>query len=303
MEGTQPKNNIDLKRVGVFVLITYALAWIPEFWYFSSGGTIRSGWFVVLALACMFTPAISAIIVQNVLADSPLSDIGLKFSFNKWLVIATVIPIIIALLSILFSVPLTEVELSNGIPFITDQINNTVEIPSSEKEIAIQTLEQLGGWLPLLLVGVSIIGAMIIGPTLNAIPALGEELGWRGLLYKELKPLGFWTSSVVIGIIWGFWHLPLIINGYNYPENPVGGIFMMVLFTVLLSPILTYLRDRANTVLVAAAFHGTLNAIAGLPILFFAGGSNLIIGVNGLAGAIVLMIANGIIFRIRIRKQ
>jgi len=74
---------------------------------------------------------------------------------------------------------------------------------------------------------------------------------------------------------------------------------MMVLFTVLISPIFTYVLERSNTILVPAAFHGTLNAVAGIPILFFLGASNLIVGIQGLAGLIVLLVLNCIIFLIR----
>ena len=65
---------------------------------------------------------------------------------------------------------------------------------------------------------------LMAGPTINAIVALGEELGWRGLLMHELKSLGFWRSSFAIGFFWGLWHLPMIVNGYNYPGYPILGL-------------------------------------------------------------------------------
>ena len=48
------------------------------------------------------------------------------------------------------------------------------------------------------LAGMFLIG-LALGPTLNAVGALGEEIGWRGFLYKELAPLGFWRCSLVTG--------------------------------------------------------------------------------------------------------
>lgn len=300
MEELQ-KNKIDLKKVGIFVALAYALTWIPAFWYFYGGGSIDSGWFIVLATGCMFTPAISAIAVQRLVAHAPLSDLGLSFTFNKWFIAAAVIPVLIALASIVFSAALPDVEISNGLAFIQNQLDKSPEITASQKELALKTLEQLGGLLPVIIIGAGIVGALLLGPTLNAIPALGEELGWRGFLHKELQPLGFWSSSLITGVIWGFWHFPLIINGYNYPEDPEAGVFMMVLFTTLLSPVFTYVREKAETVLAAAVIHGTFNAIAGLPLLFFAGGSHFVVGVTGLAGAIVLIIANGFVFVVRKR--
>lgn len=45
---------------------------------------------------------------------------------------------------------------------------------------------------------------------------MGEELGWRGYALNELrKRHSLLTSSVVIGLLWGFWHFPLwLISGY-----------------------------------------------------------------------------------------
>jgi len=136
----------------------------------------------------------------------------------------------------------------------------------------------------------------VAGITINAIAGFGEELGWRGLLQKELGYLGFWRSSAVIGIIWGIWHAPIIIQGYNYPQHPLAGVFMMTVFTLLLSPIFGYVRLKARSVIAAAIIHGSLNATAGLAIMVVAGGNDLMIGVTGLAGFIVLLIVNIAIF-------
>jgi membrane protease YdiL (CAAX protease family) len=121
-------------------------------------------------------------------------------------------------------------------------------------------------------------------------------VGWRGLLLRELEGLGFWWASAVIGLVWGFWHAPLIVLGHNYPEHPWAGVFMMTGMTVLLSPLLGYMTLKAGSVVAAAILHGTFNAMAGLAILVVTGGSDLIVGVTGLAGFIVLLLANIVLF-------
>jgi membrane protease YdiL (CAAX protease family) len=117
-------------------------------------------------------------------------------------------------------------------------------------------------------------------------------LGWRGLLLRESEPLVFWRSSALIGLVWGFWHALLILHRHNYPEHRWAGVFLMTAMTVLLSPLLSYLTIRANSVLAAAIFHGTFNATAGLAIVVIRGSNDLTTGVTGLAGRTVLAMMN-----------
>ena len=133
---------------------------------------------------------------------------------------------------------------------------------------------------------------LIAGPTINAVAGFGEELGWRGLLLKEMAPLGFWKSSVIIGFIWGLWHAPLILMGHNYPGYEVIGVGMMIIWCILLSPLFTYITVRADSVIAAAVLHGSLNATLGLAILPVKGVNVLIVGATGLAGFVVLIFVN-----------
>jgi membrane protease YdiL (CAAX protease family) len=134
------------------------------------------------------------------------------------------------------------------------------------------------------------------GLTVNALAAFGEELGWRGLLHRLLRPMGFWKSSLATGILWGLWHAPIILLGHNFPQHPQAGVPLMVAFTVLLSPIFTWIRDVSGSVIAAAILHGSINALAGLTLVFLKGGSDLAVGMTGLAGLTVLAAANLLLF-------
>ena len=60
----------------------------------------------------------------------------------------------------------------------------------------------LGAWY---LVFPLLVGTLIGGP-------LGEEIGWRGFaLPRLLERLGFVPASVVLGSLWGLWHLPAFV--------------------------------------------------------------------------------------------
>jgi hypothetical protein len=94
---------------------------------------------------------------------------------------------------------------------------------------------------PWIVVLVQSVFALTLAPLINAPLALGEELDWHGYLLPKLLPLGQWQVILISGIIRGVWHAPVIVRGHNYPGDPVAGIFMMIIFCVLLGTILSWL--------------------------------------------------------------
>jgi membrane protease YdiL (CAAX protease family) len=137
-------------------------------------------------------------------------------------------------------------------------------------------------------VAMLLIQGLIGGATVNAVAAYGEEAGWRGYLTRQLAGSNFWAASGFIGIVWGLWHAPLIIQGHNYPEHPLIGVFMMTAWCVLLSPIMLFIRLKSKSALAAALAHGTLNGTAAIALLGVKGGDDLTVGVTGLCGFAVL---------------
>ena len=89
----------------------------------------------------------------------------------------------------------------------------------------------------------------------------GEEYGWRGYLLPRLLPLGEIRASVLIGVIWGVWHLPLLLAGLNYPGVNVWLAIMVFTFvTVALSFAYTWFYVASSgSVLVAAVLHASTN--------------------------------------------
>lgn len=115
------------------------------------------------------------------------------------------------------------------------------------------------GLSPLLLTLLSGFNAVIIGPILGLIITFGEEYGWRGYLQGELVRLGRVRGVLLLGIIWGVWHWPVIWMGYNYPGQPVLGSLLMVAFTVLLAFFLAYAVFKSKGVWTAAYLHALNN--------------------------------------------
>src|SRR5215203_2099580 len=89
----------------------------------------------------------------------------------------------------------------------------------------------------------------------------GEEYGWRGYLLPRLLPLGEIRASVLLGGIWGVWHLPLLLAGLNYPGVNVWlAIIIFTFVTVALSFTYTWFYVASGgSVLVAAVYHASTN--------------------------------------------
>ncbi|MEM3516654.1 MAG: CPBP family intramembrane glutamic endopeptidase [Candidatus Bathyarchaeia archaeon] len=145
---------------------------------------------------------------------------------------------------------------------------------------------------PIHIFWITLIQGLLAGITINAVAGFGEELGWRSFLLKELAYTGFWKSSIIIGFIWGVWHALLVIQGHTYPQHPIEGLFMMIIFCILFSPIFNYIRLKSKSVITTVIMHGSLNGTAGLPLLIIKGGNDLTVGVTGAAGLITLLIIN-----------
>jgi hypothetical protein len=96
------------------------------------------------------------------------------------------------------------------------------------------------------------------------------------------------------GVVWGIWHAPLIAMGHNYPNEPIAGPLLMVVFCVLLTPVLHLVRERGGTVWHACLFHGTINAGATLGKICIVSPSWMGLGIVGLPGMILLALASAI---------
>lgn len=100
------------------------------------------------------------------------------------------------------------------------------------------------------------------------VAAFGEELGWRGFLTTALSPLGFWPSALITGILWGVWHAPIILLGYNYMRPDFTGVLLMCGFTLFVGALLQWSRYWTDNVWPAVVGHGALNAAVPVTLMF-----------------------------------
>ena len=103
---------------------------------------------------------------------------------------------------------------------------------------------------------------------IGSLFTLGEEFGWQGyLLQKLLKKFGLNRGLVILGGIWGFWHLPIILMGYNFPNHPIlGALFLMPLSTIFIGIFQAWLYLKSKSIWTPMLAHAAANLTA--PILF-----------------------------------
>lgn len=276
-------------KIRLFLLLTFAVSWSLVFCYFGLGGRLSHPLFYAMSVAVMLTPSLAALIVQRLVCRQPfLPPLGVMQRPNRWYLAALLMPPLIALLAAAASLLLPGVAFSDAI--LTSNLMRSLESAVPPEQL-VRIHHQIAT-LPVHPALLILAGGTLAGATVNGVAALGEEAGWRGLLQEELAHLGFWRSSWLIGVIWGIWHLPLIVYGYNYPGHPVAGVIAMTLWAILFSPLIGYVRLKSGSVVAAAMMHGSLNGVAMAPAAMLTGGDSLTTGILGIPGIAVLAVMN-----------
>ena len=239
LENDPPKAEpvVMYRRATVFVIVTFGFSlavWLPIL-------ASHRGWIGVeipaeLATLGIFGPAIAAILLR--LATDDRSGLGSFWAAasrwrigRRWWVATLLVPP-----GIIGGVYAAYLLLGGNL-----QTSTTV------------VMLQGAGTLAAVVVPVMILVTIAL--------AFGEEAGWRGYLLPLLQSrLSALSASLVVGVVWFLWHIPLLY----LPGQDVGGeAFLIVLFgaTVILSSILyTWLYNNTRgSVLAVTLLHAGLN--------------------------------------------
>jgi membrane protease YdiL (CAAX protease family) len=257
------------KGIISFLLLAFGMAWILWEIPLRLGISPRSPAFQLAVLPGGFAPAIAAFIVRRWITREGFADAGLRLNLRRWLyyVVGWLLPLpvtmIIVLLGFVFRIGEPDFSLQRALGVLLP--NRTVPAPPP--------------YIWLLMPVQLAITALIATPIL-----WGEEFGWRGYLQVRLfsrRPL---LAAIATGLIWGAWHYPINLRGYNFPGHPVAGLIVFPISTVLLSIVLGWLRLRTGSVWATSLAHAATNAIGGsLTTFLYLGGADMIfVGYLGL---------------------
>ena len=141
----------------------------------------------------------------------------------------------------------------------------------------------------------ALIIAVILLGTVGVIRAmattLGEEIGWRGFFIYELrKVLSFTGVSLFSGIIWAFWHWPLIVY---YGENVYLELTTFFVVIISMSFMMTYYTFKSKSLWPAVIFHAVSNVFVQKifpPLTIKVEGTEHWLGENGIMFALVTLV-------------
>jgi len=171
----------------------------------------------------MWTPAMAAILTQLLFRDS-LREFGWRPGRVRYLLLGAVIPLLYAVVIY-------------GMAWLTG----------------------LGGFRmqsPLRVLVFATLGFVVA-----CWAALGEEIGWRGLLVPELAKITTFTkTALVTGIVWAVWHYPAIIFADYTSGAPLRFDLSTLTISVLgMSFFVAWLRLKSGSIWSAVLWHGAHN--------------------------------------------
>ena len=290
---------MDKKKIIKFVIITYIIAWaieIPVSLYsVKNPGMVGNSVFRIGMVIAMYVPILIAFILNKT-----LKGMGWKPRLKgniKWIFWAILVPAVVVILgAVLFYVLYPDLFDSTASSYLRKQ----------GEDLGVDMIGQLEsqGITPRLYAGITLISSVTYGGFINMFVAVGEEAGWRGFLYTELrKGFGRVSTWIIGGVIWAAFHFPvMIIGGYEYGTDylgaPVLGLIVFSINCIANGLLHEIIYDKTKCIWFPALLHGVLNAVANVSLLFWNMNAEekasklMILGpaVNGIIGMIPLVI-------------
>ena len=172
---------------------------------------------------------------------------------------------------------------------------------------ALKQLQSQGLTYPVYIL-ISVLTCLTYVPLINMLLAVGEEAGWRGFLYPQLKArFGKRRGWLIGGIIWGMWHWPLMwLIGYEYGTDyagfPIVGMLVFCIFTTTVGILCDWLYEKTGCIWIPSILHGAINGAGTIPLAICAAntGSAILLGpapIGILAGLPLIVCAMVLLFK------
>jgi len=269
---------LDRKGLFSYLAITFGLTYAIDAILIASGFRVTEipalGGQLAIA-ATMWVPALATLITIKFVTHEGFGITNFRFgSWKPYLATAVLVPAVFAIiygLTWLLGLGQPDWQLREFTDMITQAGGDLSQTPPPE-----------------LLLPLIFLSTLFFSPFINAVFGFGEEFGWRGYLLPKLLPLGKPKAYLISGIIWGLWHAPLILIGFNYPGTPILGIIAMMGLTTALGLYIGEVSQQNRSSILAGWMHGLFNSQAyGVWRILFPTVNPLLGGVTGLVGMVV----------------
>ena len=288
--------NITTKKFITFMLIAFGVAYIPLIaaGLFLANGKVFPFMFLFRVVA-IFIPLIAVLV-----SGLPIKKIGFKFK-NKviYYLMALMGPQILSWIGTVIYLVIFKDKFEIGFGSLLDSLPEEYISAFSSSIIDPKFI-----LIPMIFCSLTFI------PISQIIPSLGEEAGWRGVMYPFLKAkLGKTAGRLVGGALWGIWHWPLVlIGGHFYGKEylgaPVLGPVVICIALAAYGIYIDHLYEKTGSIIIASLAHAAMNA-AGVPLMLITtSNSNLsIIGPSAFSFIpIIPVVIADVIFTIRSKK-
>ncbi|MEJ2756895.1 MAG: CPBP family intramembrane metalloprotease [Anaerolineales bacterium] len=285
------KTITDWKRIRIYLAFAFGISWITGLVIFLRGGLSDSRElvegsglteaFVLMATAYMFAPAIAHALTRLITREG-WQDTWLQLDVRKsWrYLLATWFgtPLLLVFGAAVYFLLFPQ-HFDSGLQIIRDLMADAAD---SGVDTSVS---------PAAFAAVQIFQAVLVAPVVNLIPIFGEEFGWRAYLLPKLLPLGERKAYMYSGLIWGVWHVPVILMGYNYgldyPGAPWLGAVLFIWIAFVTGTFFGWATLKVKSVWPAIVGHAVLNGIASAVVLFTVGETSPLLGplVVGLIGS------------------
>ena len=270
-----------MKRLAIYLIVTFGLTWgllIPAGFALGTfeNGETSSTIMIALIAVSMFFPTLGALAAHFTSKPEERIDLAYKPRIKenvRFYLLAWFAPAVLTLLGIALFFAIN--------PQLFDP--SMMSFLESTAAAAGVPIEEITAEMPdvrIVLLAV-VFASLTYAPFINMIPAFGEELGWRGMLFPTLcEHMSQRAAVLVSGVIWGLWHAPAIAMGHNYGMSyvgfPIAGILTMVIACTALGSMMCYLRVKTGSVWPCALAHGAVNAIANIGVVFCTAGASIL---------------------------
>ena len=258
--------------VVVFYVVAFGLAWLVDLPLWLSGqGLATPGGIVLIALS-MYAPGVAAVLVLVTVQRTPWRRVLPRLGWwplrpvprTIWFVViglvgSALLPIAAVCIAAAFGLIQLDLTGFSGLAAtISAQLPAGTQLPIPIQLLAVLQLVQIP-----------------IAAFINGFFTIGEETGWRGFLLPALRPLGTWPALLLTGALWGLWHAPVILLGYDFGRPDALGLLLMVLGCAAYGTFIGWLRIRSASIWPSVIAHGAFNAAGGFAAVVIAAGTTV----------------------------